>query len=105
MNKKFSDLSDEEVQARREAALDMENITQAEAASDAWTYTCNVSPVYLSDDNADFRVVLNGLSNNKDFFEQKTRFTVFDMATVRLYHKMFSELIRKFDNGEIKNPW
>jgi uncharacterized protein YkuJ len=96
----MSKLSEEELTRRHNLAHEMGNVTQAHADTEEWSYTCTVEPVYLSDDNDKFRITISGCAA-----EERTRFESFDLITMRAYCKMMQEVIQKFDNGEIKNPW
>lgn len=86
--------------ARRLAAHELEATTQATAKTAEWAYTAHVSPVLITDDNDDWNIQIRG-----EHASGRTRGESFDIATARAYHALLTEVLRKFDEGEIKNPW
>lgn len=107
MSKKMTDtekLTNEELAYRRQLAHKMDDIVQAEADTDNWHYECRVSPVYL-DSREEWRITVEGMERNKAEENTHTRYEAFDLHIIRAYHKIFGEIIEKFDKGEIKKPW
>lgn len=68
-----------------------------------WRYAAHVSPTFISVGHPSeqrWRIEVHGQSR-----EGRTRIESFDIATMRAYCALFTEVLRQFDAGEIREPW